>query len=137
MVVLDTSLSMADKSGTVVKIDAARNAVLDLIYNLDPDTPYGLLAYPDKGTEVDGCSIGKVQTHLHRLDVVASIAAVRRLSPAGGTPTGPALLNASALVRDAGFTHGTLVLVSDGEANCGIDPCKAATPSAPRAWTWS
>ncbi len=133
MVVMDTSGSMDEAVGAgsdVTRIQAARSAVLDLVTNLGNDQPFGLLAYPGRGAQtVDGCQIGRVEVPLGPLDVGATAAAVRRLNPDGGTPTGPALEHAAELIHDTygPEARGVIVLVSDGESNCGQTPvCEVA-----------
>lgn len=132
MVVLDTSGSMDEKlpepelqTLTTTRIMAARAAVLDLVASVGPGQPFGLIAYPGRDAPfVDGCSIGRTEVAPGALDVAAASAAVRRLEPDGDTPTGPALQNAADLLRDAygEETTGVIVLVSDGESNCGQTP---------------
>ncbi|WP_032379714.1 VWA domain-containing protein [Rhodococcoides fascians] len=119
VVVLDTSDSMDENSLTgESKIDAARSSVIDLVNALGPRTPFGLIAYPGAGSRtVDGCSIGNVEVKIAELDVASASAAVRRLDPNGDTPTGPALRHAADLIGKG--NKGTIVLVSDGESNCG------------------
>jgi hypothetical protein len=134
MVVLDTSGSMEKvidevASGGGRRLDAAQAAILDLIAALPQGQPYGMVAYPGRdSTNLGGCSIGRVETSLGGLDVSAASAAVRRMTPDGNTPTGPALQHASDLIRDAygDAVGGVIVLVSDGESNCGSDPCEVA-----------
>jgi Mg-chelatase subunit ChlD len=128
MVVLDTSGSMAHSVSGVVKIDAARTAVLDLVDNLDSNREYGLLQFSGSSAPgPDGCSPGSIVTRLGTLNVATASADVRRMRPNGETPTASALRAAGALVRDRGYQRGTLVLVSDGDFNCGADPCPVAS----------
>lgn len=127
IVVMDTSGSMEEAApdGTR-RIDAARASVLNYVNQLPQGTPFGLIAYPGSGKVVDGCSIGNVEIKPGPLDVVSTSAAVRRLSPDGETPTAPALKHAGEKLRTMG-KHGTIILVSDGESNCGAEPvCETA-----------
>lgn len=129
VVVLDTSDSMteSDSSGTQ-RIVGARSAVLGLVDALPPSSPFALIAYPGNGGRVvDGCSEGKVEIALGPLDQVTTSAAVRRLRPDGDTPTAPALRHAARLIQNGPTQQGTIVLVSDGESNCGsTDVCEVA-----------
>lgn len=120
VVVLDTSGSMsdADASGTQ-RIVGARSAVLSLVDALPPQSKFALIAYPAGGRVVDGCSIGEEEIKLGPLDQPTASAAVRRLTPDGDTPTVPALRHAAALIKGSPTQRGTIVLVSDGESNCG------------------
>ncbi|WP_166654847.1 VWA domain-containing protein [Mycobacterium sp. BK086] len=129
IVVLDTSGSMAEKddSGTE-RIVGARSAVLGLVDALPPQTQFALIAYPGNGARlVNGCSEGKVEIKLGPLDQPTTAAAVRRLTPDGDTPTAPALRHAAELIKNSPTQRGTVVLVSDGESNCGSnDVCQVA-----------
>lgn len=126
LVVMDTSGSMEEDSGVRgTRIQAARAATLDLVGALRVGHPFGLVSYPG-GSDVSGCTTGVVQHPVSSLDPIVASAAVRRLSPDGDTPTGPALNHARQLLEAAGYVHGTIVLVSDGEANCGRGPCAVA-----------
>jgi Mg-chelatase subunit ChlD/lysophospholipase L1-like esterase len=129
IVVLDTSGSMTDKddSGTE-RIVGARSAVLGLVDALPPQTQFALIAYPGNGAHVvNGCSEGKVEIKLGPLDQPTTAAAVRRLTPDGDTPTAPALRHAAELIKNSPTQRGTVVLVSDGESNCGSnDVCQVA-----------
>ncbi|GAA3879294.1 VWA domain-containing protein [Tessaracoccus defluvii] len=135
VVVMDTSDSMNEGVGGLIserysRIQAARSAVLDLVGSLGADQPFGLLAYPGRGAlVVDGCKTGRVEVAPGPLDPAAAAAAVRRLTPDGNTPTGPALRHAASLIRDSygKEARGVIVLVSDGESNCGEPPvCEVA-----------
>ena len=128
VVVLDTSGSMGETDATgKEKIVSARAAVLDLVDALAPQTPFGLIAYPGNNARtVSGCSIGAVEVPLGPLDQSVASAAVRRLTPDGDTPTAPALKHAAAIIKRSATQRGTIVLVSDGESNCGGDVCQMA-----------
>lgn len=128
VVVLDTSSSMSDtdSSGTE-RIVGARAAVLGLVDALPPKSKFALIAYPGGGRVVDGCSVGRVEIPLGELDQPTTAAAVRRLTPDGDTPTAPALQHAADLIKRSPTQRGTIVLVSDGESNCGsTDVCELA-----------
>lgn len=127
VVVMDTSSSMSESSGpNKTKIQGARTAVIDLVNALSPKTQFGLIAYPGSGRNVNGCSEGNLLVGVGDLDQNATAAAVRKLTPAGDTPTGPALQHAGRLVKNGPLGQGTIVLVSDGESNCGPNPCEVA-----------
>lgn len=129
VVVLDTSDSMSetDTKGTQ-RIVGARSAVLGLVDALPPRSQFALVAYPGAGAhEVNGCSEGNVEIKLGPLDQATAAAAVRRLTPSGDTPTEPALRHAARIIKNSSIQKGTIVLVSDGESNCGsTDVCEVA-----------
>lgn len=134
MVVLDTSGSMNDEIDSVLgnggrRIDSAQAALLDLVAALGAGQPYGMIAYPGRDAPtVDGCSTGRIETPLADLDPAQASAQIRRMTPDGDTPTGPALLRASQAITDryGEDSIGVIVLVSDGESNCGTPPCEVA-----------
>ncbi len=128
VVVLDTSSSMEETdSGGTEKIAGARSAVLDLLDALAPHTPFGLIAYPGNSARtVNGCSTGAIEVPLGPLDQKVAAAAVRRLTPNGDTPTAPALNHAAQIIQRSPTQRGTIVLVSDGESNCGANVCQVA-----------
>lgn len=127
-VVLDRSDSMGESvssgttGATVRKIDAAKSAVLDLIERSDRGQELGVLAYPGGTNEIEGCASGQEIVRLGTLDRGSAQQAVRKLGIEGGTPTAPALLHAAEIMERRGVLNGVIVLVSDGESNCGTTP---------------
>lgn len=121
MMVVDVSGSMADSIGGVVKIDGAKQALLDYLKTVTPGTPLGLRTYP-----AVECDAGDVRFEVAPRDTTEMAAEIRTLQPDGGTPTAFALRAAVKDLQAAGYARGTIVLVSDGEANCDAPPCPAA-----------
>lgn len=126
MVVLDTSGSMDEEvtfraaSGT--RLDVAKSALLGAVDALPATTTFGLMTYPG-GATVDGCEPGQLHQELGPLDPASTVRAIRGMTADGGTPTGPALQRAAQALEAAGHARATIVLVSDGESNCGPPPC--------------
>ncbi|MDO5082929.1 MAG: GDSL-type esterase/lipase family protein [Arachnia propionica] len=128
VIVFDVSGSMAeqDSSGTV-KLETAKRAMADLVQGRK-GLPVGLWTYPGGASE-DGCMPGgwvenlSPQEHPDVTDVTAQI---QLLTANGDTPTGPALKNVADSLKDQGYDKATIVLVSDGKANCGPPPCEVA-----------
>ncbi|MFT3662253.1 MAG: VWA domain-containing protein [Gordonia sp. (in: high G+C Gram-positive bacteria)] len=119
LVVMDTSGSMsASTEGGKTRIDEAKEAVVKTAESLPDGAQFGLIAYPGDGRTENGCSIGDEEIRLGPVDAGAVATAVRRLTPNGSTPTGPALEHAARILKGAGG-HGTIIVVSDGDANCG------------------
>ncbi len=130
-IVLDTSGSMSESDGSPsgrIKIDGAKTALLDFLQQVEPQTPIGLRNYPGSGTEegAEGCSAGDAQFKIVPRDPSTMAATIRTLEAEGDTPTAAALEAAAEEVRETGASEGTIVLVSDGESNCGPDPCETA-----------
>lgn len=129
MVVLDTSGSMNELAVAATagrRLDEARSAIIGTVHGLEEGHLYGMVSYPG-GPQNEGCETGQVRTRIGPLDHRAATVEVRKLSASGETPTGPALQQAAQLLEEAGHDRGTIVLVSDGESNCGTPPCEVAT----------
>jgi len=121
LIVLDVSGSMEEEDGNgTIKLAGAQNALVAMIRNQRPGTSMGLWTYPND----DGCGSGKPTIPVGPLDQTTMIRAVRGLSAAGKTPTGPALLAAiDDLEVNGDYEGATILLISDGEYTCGDDPC--------------
>lgn len=127
--VFDVSGSMNDQdSKGIVKLSTAKKSITDLLRAQPVNTPLGVWTYPG-GSTVDGCSAGSWIGDLtpdDRPDITNVDAQIRKLSAGGNTPTGPALTAVTASLQSEGYTAATIVLVSDGESNCGPPPCEVA-----------
>jgi len=124
MLVVDISGSMGDDDGTGrTKIDGAKLALLNFLQEVEPGTPIGLRTFPDAS---GSCDAGTVRSPLAPRDPASMSAVIRSLTPYGDTPTADALRAAAADLMTAGYTHGTIVLVSDGESTCSPNPCDVA-----------
>ncbi|WP_157439235.1 GDSL-type esterase/lipase family protein [Agreia sp. Leaf244] len=125
IVVLDLSGSMNDDDGSgMIKLTGAKRAVDDAIRNIPSSQPFGLWTYPGGS---DACGSGSFAIVPSRItDPNGTIATVDALTADGGTPTGPALLSAVGALTAQKVSAATLVLVSDGESNCGEGPCDVA-----------
>lgn len=125
MLVVDVSGSMNDSDGKgVSKLNGAKSAVIALLDGLPSRVHVGLRTYPAPGSD---CGAGRLEADVFAgNDVVGQ--KVRALKADGGTPTALALTAAAEDLRAVGSTNGNgvIVLVSDGESNCGQDPCAVA-----------
>lgn len=125
IVVLDLSGSMNDDDGSgLIKLTGAKKAVDNAIRNIPSTQQFGLWTYPGGS---DDCGSGAFIVAPSPIsDVNGTIRTVDALTADGGTPTGPALLGAVDTLKAQGTHAATLVLVSDGESNCGQSPCDVA-----------
>ena len=129
VVVMDLSGSMNDDDGTgTVKLAGAKNALTTVVRGQPANVPLGLWTYPGGTSNAGGCRPGGWASHgLSPVADPATIAAqIDVLTADGDTPTGPALLAAADAIRAQGYDRATIVLVSDGESNCGTPPCEVA-----------
>ncbi|MGJ3191237.1 VWA domain-containing protein [Paenarthrobacter sp. FR1] len=129
LILLDTSGSMEDRDNkSVAKIAAAKGAILEQIKHVPLDARIGLMTYPSSTTRSSGsCPSAKLQLPVSNSSVAGMGSALATLpKPDGGTPTSQAMLDAAAYLRSEGLTEVTIVLVSDGESNCGDKPCETA-----------
>ena len=131
-IVVDTSDSMNEGDGSSsgrIKINGAKIALLDFLQQVEPQTPLGLRTYPGSESEVEegeGCSPGEARVPIQPREPTEMAATIRTLTADGNTPTAAALKAAAAELGESGAGQATIVLVSDGESNCGQDPCDAA-----------
>jgi len=125
-VVVDLSDSMNERdTDQVVKLDAAKNSLTQVLRGQPDTAEVGLWTFPGGGA--GSCAAGGWvggQGPAPRRDPGALIATVRTLSASGATPTAAALQGVADALRGRG--PATVLLVSDGESNCDADPCATA-----------
>jgi Ca-activated chloride channel homolog len=120
MLVLDASGSMWGQIGGKSKIEIAREVIGDLMADWDQGVHLGLSAYGhrSKGDCNDIETLVKAGP-----DTNATIVGiVNQLNPKGKTPLSASVKMAA---EELGYSEepATVILVSDGIENCGIDPC--------------
>lgn len=116
VIVLDGSGSMADRMGRQVKMDAAKEAIREVLQTVPPTTQIGLLAFTS-----DRDHRGWVFP-LGPRDDEALLAALAPVAPGGHTPLGEYLkIAADRLLQERGeqMGYGTyrLLAVTDGQAS--------------------
>jgi Ca-activated chloride channel family protein len=123
ILVLDASGSMRAKIDGKSKIDIAKQVVGDLVKNWKPEDELGLIAYGHR--EKGNCKDIEVLREPGKLNAPDYMAAVNSLEPKGQTPMTAAVKMAAESLQ---FTEkkATVILVSDGIENCGLDPCAVA-----------
>ncbi len=128
VLLLDSSGSMKEPAaGGGTKIDAAKQALTDVVGKLPDDAEVGMRVFgatvfdrDDKGACTDTQNVVPVGP----LDREALAAEIEKYKPYGETPIGNALKGAAQDVGGEGKR--TIVLLSDGEPTCAPDPCKVA-----------
>lgn len=130
IILFDTSGSMSDQdSSGAVKLKTAQAGLSKLVMYQAPGVEMGLWTYPGGEADVHGCNPGRWFPQLapdDNPDPTDVNAQIRLLTAGGGTPTGPALEAVTSSLRAKGYDSATIVLVSDGESNCGPPPCEVA-----------
>ncbi|WP_157841156.1 VWA domain-containing protein, partial [Streptomyces wadayamensis] len=129
VMVLDSSGSMADEAGGGrTRIEAARDAVGTVVDSLPDGYPTGLRVYGADRTS--GCTDTRLARPVEPLDRDAMKKAVAGVEPKGDTPIGLSLRKAVADLPEpepGAVGRRTVLLISDGEDNCGSPPpCEAA-----------
>jgi Ca-activated chloride channel homolog len=121
MLVLDASGSMWGQIDGVSKIEIAREAVGALVDGWPADHSLGLVAYGHR--QKGQCSDIETLIAAGPLDRQSFMRTVRGLNPKGMTPLSAAVLRAAEALRHH-EQKATVILVSDGEETCNLDPCE-------------
>jgi Ca-activated chloride channel family protein len=121
MLVLDASGSMWGQIGGRSKVEIARDAVGRLVSDWQAEDQLGLVAY---GHRRKG-DCGDIETLIPYgpLDRAAYTARVNGLNALGMTPLSAAVIHAAEALK-LSEQKATVILVSDGEETCNMDPCK-------------
>ncbi|WP_199550179.1 VWA domain-containing protein [Streptomyces sp. N35] len=129
--IIDASGSMKERTGGTMKMDAAKQAVTQLIDRVPAEAPMGLRVYgatypgDDKTT---GCADTQLLAPIERMNQAAKQAAKQKINALVGTGFTPIGDTLKVAARDLG-TEGDrrIILVSDGEDTCAPpDPCEVA-----------
>ncbi len=128
VLVLDASGSMAaPSSGGETKIDAAKNALTQVVGSLPDGQAVGLRVYgatvPSQ-KEPGACTDSQLVVPVSTGNRDKLRTAVAGYKPFGETPIGYALQKAGEDLGNQGKR--TIVLVSGGEPTCAPDPCEVA-----------
>lgn len=117
-IILDTSSSMADRIDGEIKIDVAKDVIIDLLGNLPEGSLVGFRSF-------GGCGSDNLVAPIGPLNRAALQSAVRQLGPGGATPIADTLFLARDDLAQIPDTK-LILLVSDGMETCGGDPVEAA-----------
>ena len=132
-VVFDLSGSMTERdSAGTVKLEGAKSALEKFVLGQPSSSEIGVWTYPG-GDQLFGCAAGDFAGG----GAVAQVgdgsrltALIDGLKADGNTPTGPALRAVVDRLSAQGYRGATILLVSDGESNCGPPPCSVAADVA-------
>jgi Ca-activated chloride channel family protein len=126
VLVLDGSGSMKESSGSGgSRMDAAKKGLRSVINQLPADSKVGLRVYGSTIPDGKGsCKDTQLLAPVAAVDKDKLKQGVSKLKPLGNTPIAYSLQQAyKDLPKDG---PRSIVLVSDGEENCGGNPCKVA-----------
>lgn len=126
ILVLDGSGSMAESAGGGQnRMEAAQDGLRAVIDALPDDANVGLRVYGSTISDGPGsCEDSELLVPVDTVDKAKLKAGVDKLKPLGNTPIAHSLRKAFDDLPKEGPR--SIVLVSDGEENCGGDPCRVA-----------
>lgn len=126
IILVDASGSMKEPAGDGgSRMDAAKKGLDGVIKALPDDASVGLRAYGSTIEDGKGsCKDTELLVPVEPVDRPALSAGVKKLTPLGNTPIAYSLTKAAKDLPSDGPR--SIVLVSDGEENCGGDPCEVA-----------
>jgi len=122
--VLDASNSMNKLLAVKTRIDAAKDALEELVSGIGPGHNVGLMVYGhriNQANEVESCQdiellfpVGPMDESIRGL----MLSAIESITAQGKTPLADSLVTAANALAQSG-RGGSIVLISDGEGNCG------------------
>lgn len=130
MIILDASGSMKNDDAPGPRIDAAKDAVRELVSGLPAGAQVGLMVYGTgtgsaKADKAAGCKDVKTFVPVGPIDKTSFLATVDGIEASGYTPIGAVLREAANQLPQEGPR--SIVLVSDGQDTCSPPPpCEVA-----------
>lgn len=118
LIILDTSSSMLEVIDGEVKIDVAKDVIIDLLDNLSDGAIVGIREFGGCGSSELIAPVGPIQRHLLQTEI-------RAVEPAGATPIAYALEQVQADLTSISDPQ-VILLISDGMETCGGDPVQSA-----------
>ena len=120
IIVFDASGSMWGQISGKTKIEIARDVMGTLVDDWNKDIELGLIAYGHR--EKGNCRDIEVLQPVSTIDRDNILQKINNINPKGKTPISQSLRMAADTLR---YTedNATVILVSDGEETCNVDPC--------------
>ena len=128
MFILNSSGSMWGKVDDQAKIDTAKAALSNLTADLPANSNLGLMVYGHRNKS--DCNDVETVMPIGSANEDAIAAALTKITPLGKTPLTLSLQLAGNEFAGREKDNNAIVLISDGKANCGGDPCAAAAKLA-------
>jgi Ca-activated chloride channel family protein len=127
IVVFDASGSMSMPTEGTERIAVARRAIAEVMPELTSNRKTGLVTYSGKTGGTPSLRCGGISLRVRpRVDAGPEIlAALTEIEPDGLTPLTAAVERAANELRHRG-QPGIILLITDGEENCGGEPCALA-----------
>lgn len=120
MLVLDASGSMWGRIDDRPKVEIARETVAAMLQDWKSDNALGLVAYGHR--RKGDCADIETLIPVGPLDAAAYLKTVNGLNALGMTPLSAAVIQAADALKSS-EQKATVILVSDGEETCKLDPC--------------
>ena len=124
MLVLDASGSMWGKVDGRTKVEIARDTIAGVVRDWPEKNALGLVAYGHRRR--GDCSDIETLLAPGPLDAAQFTATVNGLGAVGMTPLSAAVQHAAEALKSTEH-KATVILVSDGEETCNLDPCAVGT----------
>jgi len=118
LIILDTSSSMLEVIEGEVKIDVAKDVIIDLLDNLSDGAIIGIREFGGCGRSELIAPVGPIQRQLLQTEI-------RAVEPAGATPIAYALEQVQTDLTSMSDPQ-VILLISDGMETCGGDPVQSA-----------
>jgi len=136
--ILDASGSMWGDVGEMTKIEAAQQALREVIDSLPADNDnlnVGFRVYGHRGDNTEAmkelsCQSTELLVPIPGIDKSRLIAEIDEVNPVGWTPTALALEQAALDFPEGLDERNIIVLVTDGKETCDRDPCAVARAMA-------
>ena len=121
ILVLDASGSMWGQIDGTPKITIARDVIQGLLQDWSPEVELGLTAYGHR--QKGNCGDIETLAPVGPVDAQNIMTAIETLNPKGKTPLTAAVRQAAEALK---YTEdkATVILVSDGEETCDLNPCE-------------
>lgn len=121
MLILDASTSMGEAFGSQSKMEAAKEAVQNIITELPTDREFGLTVYGDQ--QANSCNSVNTLASLGRTDRNSVLAKLSDVKADGRTAIAKSIQEVARSIKGSS-SETTIVLVSDGQETCGGNPCE-------------
>ena len=123
IIVFDASGSMAGEVEGRAKIDIAKEVVSGIVSGIAPEVELGLMAYGHR--RKGDCEDIELLVPPAAATSVRILSAISKLKPIGKTPLTASVIQAAGFLKYT-ESKASVILVSDGEETCDMDPCAAA-----------